>query len=159
MLQILELKKVDTIIIIWVVRLKLCDLFIGIKILSYYHETKWWVRFWIYSSFCIFSIILLHNPKDKFLDIFSGVEFKGMSNSCCWSVLVLKSSKSEPPTYGSGRASQEGSMPQISRPYSAIVRSELNLPVAATFKIAIFAHNAWSWKKWPFWVLIMFEEK
>ena len=48
--------------------------------------------------------------------------------------------------YGSGNDSQEGSMPQISLPYSAMVRSELNLPEAATFKMAILAHKAWSWK-------------
>ena len=56
--------------------------------------------------------------------------------------------KSEPATYGSGRASQEGLIPQILQPYSAIVWSELNFPVSATFKMAIFAHNAWSWKKY-----------
>jgi hypothetical protein len=42
---------------------------------------------------------------------------------------------------GSGNTSQEGSMPQISRPYSAIVRSELNLPHVATFIMAILAHK------------------
>lgn len=44
---------------------------------------------------------------------------------------------------GSGSFSQLGSTPQISLPYSAMVRSELNLPLEATFMIAILAHKSW----------------
>ena len=46
-------------------------------------------------------------------------------------------------TLGSGSLSQLGSTPQISRPYSAMVRSELNLPDEATFMMAILAHKSW----------------
>jgi len=46
---------------------------------------------------------------------------------------------------GSGNFSQLGSTPQISLPYSAMVRSELNLPLEATFMIAILAHKSWFW--------------
>ena len=37
-----------------------------------------------------------------------------------------------------------GSMPQISRAYSDIVLSELNLPLLAMLWMAISAHLAWS---------------
>ena len=47
---------------------------------------------------------------------------------------------------GSGNFSQLGSTPQISLPYSAMVRSELNLPLEATFMMAILAHKSWFWK-------------
>ena len=44
--------------------------------------------------------------------------------------------------WGSGSFSQDGSIPQISLPYSAMVRSELNLPEDAMLWMAILDHRA-----------------
>lgn len=49
--------------------------------------------------------------------------------------------------WGEGSFSQEGSTPQICRAYSAMVRSEENLPEDAMLLMAISAHIFLFWKK------------